>query len=121
MHPAKRHRSPPADRRHFSRFKGNGLMAMVNGALVEIQDISLSGARLEAGFAAHDNAQVTLKLIPRQGSKLALNESIQAEAVVVRHDAESISVHFTRVSYALARMIIRHTSDRLGIAPFLLK
>lgn len=117
---ANKHRPPPDDRRSFGRFEGKGLVAIVNGAVVDVLDISLSGAKLAAGFAVGAR-EVSITLIARDDRALMLNESVPAAAVIVRTDDHAVSIRFTRLTYTLAKMIIRHTAALSGVTPHMVK
>lgn len=105
------------DRRAFRRFAGNGLMARIGDAIVEVTDISVGGLRVARQDLARGR-RVHLQLIPREGTKLALNESIRAEAEVVGACDAWTHLRFTAVSYSLAKLIIRHIARTTGVQPY---
>ena len=118
-HP-KDHRPSPSDRRHYTRFSGKGLVASISATLVEVIDISMGGAKIAAGFPNHTQ-DITFILIPRVGKKLMLNDGVRGTGTIVKTDADAVSIQFNRVSYNLAKLIVRHTSEALGVQPFMVK
>lgn len=119
-HRLSQHRSAPPDRRQHNRFIGHGLVANVAGRLAEILDVSLTGVRL-AGELPHHGGPLPLTIIPRHHKALALNSSIQTFARVVRTVDGDTHLRFERVTYSLVKLIVQHTSERLGVAPYLVK
>ncbi|HVI50268.1 MAG TPA: PilZ domain-containing protein [Candidatus Sulfotelmatobacter sp.] len=119
----KRHqaKSPDGDRRHFTRASEVELVVNINGRLVEVLDISLSGIRIGNGFPLQGD-KVGFTIIPRVGQRLDVNRSIRASGQVIRIDGDehSVAIRFERVSYSLAKMIVAAVSQRLGVKPFLL-
>lgn len=105
------------DRRMFRRFAASGLMVRVGAKLVEIADISIGGMRLPRQDLANGKA-LRLELIPRDGTKLALNDAIGADMMVVGSCADWTHFRFTLVTYSLAKLIIRHIARTTGTEPY---
>lgn len=106
-----------SDRRRFQRFAGTGMMARIGQEMVEVGDMSLGGLRLPRRDLAA-GAVVKVQLIPREGTKLHLNEALYAEARVVEHGPGWTGFAFVVVSYSLAKMIVRHMARLTGIEPY---
>lgn len=113
-------KSPEGDRRHYVRTHNVEIMANINGRLVQVLDISLSGVRLSNGFPLNGE-KVTMSLIPKMGERLDVNRSVVAKGTVIRIDAEdhAVAVAFDQMSYSLSKMVIMATSKRLGVKPFM--
>lgn len=111
---------PPAERRKFPRVPGNGLMANANGKLIEVIDISFGGMKLGTPLEVTERVQ-SFTLIPRDGDKLALNESVRVSGTVIRSDDQYAVVKFSTVTMALSKLIVRRTSEKLGVAPYYVK
>jgi len=116
-HPAQ---SPAGDRRSYVRAHNVDILANINGRLVQVLDISLSGVRLSNGFPL-TGEKVTMSLIPKVGDRLDVNHSVTAKGSVIRIDAEdhAVAVAFDQMSYSLSKMVIAATSKRLGVKPFI--
>jgi hypothetical protein len=114
------HRTDQSDRRQFNRFDGHGLVAMIGGSLIDVIDVSLTGLRL-ASCPAKGHGAFDFTLYARTGSKLDLNRGVRVAGTVIRGDDGAIAVHFTRFTYSLAKMIIRHTGATLGVAPHMVR
>ena len=108
------------ERRKRPRQSGNGLMARIGNQLVDVIDLSDSAVKVARGF---DPAKGPMEftLFRRNGSSLELNSGVKARGQVMRVDAESVVIDFLANSYALAKMVVWHTSGRLGVAPHLVK
>lgn len=121
MHTLKRqHRPTPPDRRSFNRFAVQGLAVRVNGQFVQVIDISLSGMRVDAGFPRQGRT-AQFVLIPTVGTSLMVNDGIHGHGEIVHSEGESATIKFNSVTYSLVKMIVRHTSERLGVKPFIVK
>jgi len=114
--------SPEGDRRRYARVNDCGLSANINGRLVEVLDISLSGVRVEAGFP-DKGENVKFTLIPRTDRQLFVNQSMAVSGRIVRTitSPEAVAIRFDRVSYSLAKLIIGVVAARTGVEPFLFK
>jgi len=114
-------KSPEGDRRFYARVNDVDLLANINGRLVEVLDISLSGVRVSNGFPLNGE-MVDFTLIPRVGVRLDVNRSVKVrgKAVRVNDDEHFVAIVFEQMSYSLAKMIISTLSERLGVKPFLL-
>lgn len=105
------------DRRRYQRFVGSGMMARIGQAMHEVTDLSLGGLRLP--FVDHKVGEVVkVQLIPRDGTKLLLNDALYAEARVAENGPAWTGLEFTTVSYTLAKLIIRHMARVTGVEPF---
>ena len=113
-------KSPDGDRRSYVRVHNVDIMANINGRLVEVLDISLSGVRLSNSFPLNEE-KVTMSLIPKVGERLDVNRSVVAKGKVIRIDAEdhAVAVAFEQMSYSLSKMIVAATSRRLGVKPYM--
>ena len=113
-------KSPEGDRRSYVRVNSVDIMANINGRLVEVLDISLSGVRLSNGFPLNED-KVTMSLIPKVGDCLDVNRSVTARGTIIRFDAEdhAVAVAFEQMSYSLSKMIVAATSRRLGVKPYM--
>jgi hypothetical protein len=108
------------DRRRFQRFEGVGLVAGIDKQLLEVDDISISGLRV-AGLDYPRGHLMRVKLIPRQGTKLALNEAVLVDVEVVGVQNGHSRLRFTNVQYSLAKLVIRHIAQRTGTQPFIFR
>lgn len=106
------------DRRAFRRFAGSGLMVRLGESIVEVADISVGGMRTARQDHAAKGHLLQVQLIPREGTKLALNDSIRAEVVVVGSCEQWTHFRFTAVTYTLAKLIIRHIARTTGVQPY---
>jgi hypothetical protein len=105
------------DRRLFRRFTATGLMVRVGDQFVEIADISVGGMRVARQDLAK-GAELRVQLLPRDGTKLALNHAIPADVVVVGSCADWTHFRFTTVTYSLAKLIVRHIAMTTGTEPY---
>lgn len=112
--------SSPEDRRRFQRFGSAGLMVRLGDQFVEVEDISLGGLRVARQELAKDRV-FNVQLMPREGSKLALNDAVMAEVVVVGSCDKWTRLGFTVVNYTLAKTIIRQIARLTGVQPFIVK
>ncbi len=110
----------PADRRRHSRHEGSGLMANINGKLVDIIDLGFGGVRLMRDFS-WDQPLLDFQIIRRTNRKLHLNEAVRVTGRVIGATDTQVRIEFDRVAYALAKLIVRTTSSHLGVTPFLVK
>lgn len=114
-------RSPSGeDRRRFQRYDGAGLIAQIGASLHEVDDVSVSGIRINARDLPKTGT-LTLTLIPRDGRKLALNEAVQASAQVVGDDGGHTRLRFTGLPFSLAKLLIRHIAQQTGVQPFIFR
>jgi|GEM_PF-1926156 len=115
-HPAK---SLDGDRRRYVRSDGVDLLVNINGRLVEVLDISLSGLRISNGFPVKGD-KVEFSLIPRDGNRLDVNNSVPVKGTLVRHIPEehAVAIKFERVTYSLSKMIIAAISRKTGVKPY---
>ena len=113
-------KSPDGDRRNYVRVHNVDIMANINGRLVAVLDISLSGVRLSNDFPLNQET-VTMSLIPKVGERLDVNRSVAAKGKVIRIDVEdhAVAVAFEQMSYSLSKMIVAATSRRLGVKPYM--
>ena len=89
-----RHRAAQADRRRFNRFDGHGLVAIINGGLINVVDVSLTGLKL-ASAPAKGPGSVDFTLYARHGSKLDLNGGVRVKGEVLRGEGDCTAVTFT--------------------------
>jgi len=107
------------DRRQFSRHAGKGLIARVGNQLVEVLDISMGGMKLEKTFDAAAGP-LGFVLIPRHENKLDLNKGVKASGTVVRVEDDGVAIQFA-ATYALSKLVVWITSEKLGVAPHMVK
>lgn len=112
--------SSAEDRRRFHRFAAEGLMVRLGDRILDIQDVSLGGLRVERQDVPKGK-MVELQLIPRSGRALALNDSVRARAEVVGHCDRWTHLRFQQVTYTLAKTIIRQFARTTGVQPFVFK
>ncbi|CAA7611631.1 hypothetical protein MTBLM5_10132 [Magnetospirillum sp. LM-5] len=108
------------DRRQFRRYEGAGLIANIDQELLEVDDISVSGLRVP-GERLPRGRTVQVQLIPREGSKLALNHAVNTLAEVVGVGNGHTRLHFVSLQFSLAKLVIRHIATRTGVQPFMVK
>lgn len=108
------------DRRQFQRYEGAGLIANIEQELLEVDDVSISGIRVP-GTHLKRGSTVVVRLIPREGKKLALNHAVTAVAEVVGVEGGHTRLHFVSLQFSLAKLVIRHIASRTGVQPFIVK
>lgn len=110
----------PPERRRHNRVQGEGLMANVNGKLVDVLDISFGGVRLAHGFS-WEKPHISFQIIRRTNRTLHLNESLRVGGRIVEVTDTSVRIQFDRVMYALVKLIVHTKSKALGVTPHLVK
>lgn len=108
------------DRRQYHRFEQHGLMVRVGVNLHVVHDVSVGGLRIE-GLTLPVGTEVTMALMPREGKKLGLAESMTVRGHVVGHVKNSARIRFDGMSYTLAKFLIQHLALRNGVEPYIFK
>ncbi|CAA7620405.1 hypothetical protein [Magnetospirillum sp. UT-4] len=108
------------DRRRFQRYTGAGMTAILNGKVVDVDDVSLGGLRLPRMELAR-GTELTVQLMPRVGDRLLVNENIHVRTMVVRNCDAWTHLHFTAMTYTIAKAIIRHMGRVTGVKPFMVR
>ncbi len=108
------------DRRQFQRYQGSGLVANIEQELLEVDDVSISGIRVP-GTRLPRGRMVAVRLIPREGTKLALNHAVTTTAEVVGVENGHTRLHFVSAQFSVAKLVIRHIAGRTGVQPFIVK
>jgi hypothetical protein len=108
------------DRRHFRRFHGHGLVAEIGQKLVEVSDISITGASV-AGLELSKGDVVRMKLIPRADNKMLINDSVTVRAEAQGSESGYTRLRFLDVGFGLARLVVRHVSACTGVQPFIFR
>jgi hypothetical protein len=108
------------ERRQQPRYSGSGVMAKLDGKLVDVVDISLSGLQVRAVIAVSTDP-VAVTLFPREGDKLDLNHAIRVLCIPVRSAGDCTGMQFQRSTMALSRLIIKLMSEQLGVAPYFVR
>lgn len=108
------------DRRYFRRFHGHGLVAEIDQQLVEVSDISITGAAV-AGLSLSKGEVIRLKLIPRTDSHLLINDSVTVRAESQGSEAGYTRLRFLDVGFGLARLVVRYVSACTGVQPFIFR
>jgi hypothetical protein len=114
--------SPAGDRRHYVRFEGQGVAAIIGSAIIDVQDISMGGIRFATNpTLLQPKDEVRMVLMPRDGKALRINEGIHISGQVVGVAGTEVRIAFHRPTYAIAKLIVRCTADSLGVEPHMVK
>ena len=112
----------PQDRRTFQRYDGEGLVALVYGQQVEIDDFSLGGLRLHIDLVhLPQGAEIEFTLVPRMGAALQTERAVRVCAVIQGHADYGSRVAFRTVTFSLAKILIQQMARKNGLKPYIFK
>ena len=109
-----------SDRRKATRFDGPGLVANINGMLVDVRNISVGGAKV-ARLITPPKGDISIALLQRGEHRLDLTGSVSVTGSVVHVGKDSIHLRFETATFALSKMIVAHAGRLLGITPYSVK
>lgn len=97
-----------SERRHYTRYAGDGLMVWVDGRIYPAIDVSLGGVRLSGVQPVKRGAVVSLKLIPCHGEVMMLGLAAAAQGQVLAAGPSGTRLAFVSPRYSLAKTVVRH-------------
>lgn len=110
----------PGDRRLYHRFAEFGIVVRLGTQLLDVHDLSIGGLRVpHCGLAP--GTQVKLQLIPREGRKLLLPQTIAAKGEVISQCDSWTRMHFVGMTFTLAKFLIQYMARCHGVQPFIFK
>ncbi|MBX9634713.1 MAG: PilZ domain-containing protein [Magnetospirillum sp.] len=108
------------DRRLYHRFAESGMVVRLGTQLLDVHDLSIGGMRLSHG-GVEPGTLVTVQLIPREGRKLMLPQTIEAKAKVIGQCNSWTRLRFEGMTFSLAKFLIQYMARRHGVEPYIFK
>lgn len=110
----------PGDRRQYQRYVEYGMVVRIGAQLFDVHDLSIGGLRITR-CEEEVGAAVSLQLIPREGRKLMLPETVNAEIIIVGQCEKWSRLKFSGLTFTLAKFLIKYMARRHGVEPFIVK
>ncbi len=120
---SRRLRLAPSRRRHGRRAhsaqprsRSRGLMACVDGKLLEIHGFIGDALKMEeCGLGA--GTVVDVDIIPRDGFRLLIADAVSITGAVTQSDDGCMRIGVNDVSYSLISFLMRHLSGKTAVMP----
>ncbi|MBC7905266.1 MAG: hypothetical protein H7Y60_00775 [Rhodospirillaceae bacterium] len=108
------------DRRLYNRFPECGIVVRLGQQLLDVYDLSIGGLRVPL-CGQKPGTSVKLQLIPREGRKLSMHQTVSAQAEIISECESWSRLHFVGMTYSLAKFLIQYMARRHGVQPFIFK